>query len=450
MLKKNDIITLTIDNCSLDGSGVGHYEGIAVFVPMAFTGETVSAHILKVKKNCAFAKVKDIITPAAERVDPGCPVYERCGGCAFRHITYEAEAAIKHNAATQALHRIGKIDIEPQPIMTVSPDRYRNKAQYPVSREGDKIKIGFYSPHSHRVADCRDCLLQPAAFAKVLDISGEFIEAYNISVYDETSGCGLLRHIYLRTGGNGDIMVCFVINGDSLPHSDELVSLLTAKVANIKSIMLNINKDDTNVILGDKCLPLWGDEYITDILCGLEFRISPLSFYQVNRPCAELLYLKAREYANLHGDETVLDIYCGLGTIGLSMAREAGKIIGVEIVEQAVEDAKQNAALNGIKNAEFICADASPAAKELEERGISPDVVILDPPRKGCDAGLIETVARLSPQRVVYVSCDPATLSRDLAIFDTLGYKTIEVTPADMFPRTAHVECVVLMSRVEK
>lgn len=446
MLKKNDIITLTIDNCSLDGSGVGHYDGLAVFVPMAFTGEKINAHILKVKKNCAFAKIESVLSPAPERIEPGCPVYSRCGGCAFRHITYEAEAAVKQDAVEQILHRIGKIDIQPESILTAAPDRYRNKAQYPVARE-ERVKIGFYSPHSHRVADCRDCLLQPASFAAILDIFEEFIESSATSVYDENTGEGLLRHIYLRSNSCGDIMVCPVINGNSLPDSDRLVSLLTERCPEVKSIILNINKSDTNVILGGKCVPLWGSDCIIDELCGLNFRISPLSFYQVNRPAAELLYRKAREYACLTGSETVLDLYCGTGTIGLSMAGDAGKIIGVEIVEQAVGDAKENAARNGITNAEFICADAFEAALKLEERGTLPDVVILDPPRKGCGAALIETVARMNPQRVVYVSCDPATLARDLAIFDSLGYKTEAVTPVDMFPRTAHTECVAKLIR---
>lgn len=448
MLKKNDVIPLTIENCSLNGSGVGHSDSMAIFVPMTLPGEQISAHILKVKKGYAFAKAAAINLPSPERAEPLCPVYSRCGGCAFRHASYEHEMSIKHEGVAQVLRRIGGIDIVPEPMLTAGADRYRNKAQYPVHSEKGEIKVGFYAPHSHNVVACRDCLLEPEIFADITDEIIAFATRRELSVYDEATGRGLLRHIYIRMAqATGEIMVCPVINGTELPFAQELVAALTSKFAAIRSIMLNLNTKMTNVILGERCVLLWGKERITDSLCSLKFGISPLSFYQVNHDGAQQLYGKAGEYAALTGSETVLDLYCGAGTIGLTMASKAKQVIGVEIVPEAVEDAKYNAALNGIENAEFICDDAPGAAARLAGQGIKPDVIILDPPRKGCTPELIATVAGMAAPRVVYVSCDPATLARDCAIFAEQGYRTCEVTPVNMFPRTAHIENVVLLSR---
>ncbi len=451
-IKKNDRINLKIDSCSINGSGVGRYNGMAIFVPATASGDEITAHILKVKKSYAFAKVESVIAPSADRIMPECPVYLKCGGCAFSHINYEAEKKIKADHVAECFKRIGGIFPEFEPIIGADSDsRYRNKAQYPVAIENGEIKTGFYAPHSHRVVHCPDCLLQPAEFEGILGVFSEYIKKYNVSVYDETRHSGLLRHIYIRKGtASGEIMVCAVVNGKKLPAENELVEMLTEKEKAIKSIVINSNTKDTNVILGDRCRTLWGEDCITDILCGLEFRISPLSFYQVNRNQAEKLYNKAAEYAALTGAETVLDLYCGAGTIGLSMAKNAKKIIGVEIVPEAIDDAKINADLNGINNARFICSDAAKAAETLKNEGVKPDVIILDPPRKGCSPEMINTAVEMQPDRIVYVSCDPATLARDCGIFAQLGYTAEKATPVDLFPRTGHCECVVKLNKKEQ
>lgn len=448
-LKKNDRIQLKIDSCSSNGSGVGRYDGMAIFVPATAVGDEITAHILKVKKSYAFAKVESVTVPSPDRITPECPVYLRCGGCVFSHMTYEAESKIKAEHVAECFRRIGGVSPEFEPIIAAENDtRYRNKAQYPVASENGEIKTGFYSPHSHRVVHCPDCLLQPEEFAGILQTFSDYIKENSVSVYDEASHRGLLRHIYIRKGtASGEIMVCTVINGKNLPTEDKLVEALLEKEKSIRSIIVNSNTKDTNVILGGECRTLWGEDCITDILCGLKFRISPLSFYQVNRNQAEKLYGKAAEYAQLTGSETVLDLYCGAGTIGLSMAKNAKEIIGVEIVPEAIEDAKINAELNGIKNARFICGDAPQAAEMLKNEGIRPDVIILDPPRKGCSPEMINTAAQMNPERIVYVSCDPATLARDCGIFKDLGYVAQKATPVDMFPRTGHCECAVVLTR---
>ncbi len=444
-LKKNDRINLKIESCSSNGSGVGRHDGMAIFVPATAVGDEITAHILKVKKTYAFAKVENVLSPSADRIVPECPVYLKCGGCVFSHMTYEAETKIKAEHVAECFRRIGGILPEFEPIIAAHSDnRYRNKAQYPVAAENGEIKTGFYSSHSHRVVHCPDCLLQPEEFEGILGVFSDYIKENGVSVYNETSHRGLLRHIYIRKGSaSGEIMVCAVINGKKLPAENKLVDSLLKKEKSIKSIIVNSNTKDTNVILGGECRTLWGDDCITDILCGLKFRISPLSFYQVNRNQAEKLYNKAAEYAALTGCETVLDLYCGAGTIGLSMAKKAKEIIGVEIVPEAIEDAKINAELNGIDNARFICGDAAQAAEMLKNEGIKPDVIILDPPRKGCSPEMLKTAAEMNPERIVYVSCDPATLARDCGIFADLGYTAAKATPVDMFPRTGHVETVV-------
>ena len=448
-IKKNDTVKLEIDNCGLDGSGIGRLDGLAVFVPSGAKGDIIKAHILKVKKNLAFAKIEEIMTPSPDRIDCPCPVNMKCGGCSFGHISYESEAKIKENHIKECFRRIGGIEPEFEPI--IKADKiysYRNKAQFPVKINGEEIKIGFFAKHSHRVVDCPGCLLQPNEFEIILSAFTDYIRNFGISSYDEESHKGLLRHIYIRKGtASGEIMVCPVINGNSLPAEGTLVKMLTDACPNIKSVIINTNTDNTNVILGKKCRTVYGREYITDILCGLKFRLSPLSFYQVNRDQAEKLYRKAADYAQLTGNETLLDLYCGTGTIGLTMADKVKALIGVEIVEQAIEDAKINARENGVSNARFICSDAAQAAETLAAEGIHPDVIIIDPPRKGCAPALINTVAQMNPERIVYVSCDPATLARDCKLFDEQGYKAVKATPADLFPRTGHVETVVLMTR---
>ena len=448
MLKKNDEIYLTVKSCTVQGSGVCDYEGMTVFVRGAVTGDRVLAHIIKVKKTYAVGIIKKLVQRSPMRAKNFCPIAEKCGGCCFAHIKYEAELEIKAQQVADNFKRLGKLDITPDPIIpSPSAERYRNKAQYPVGSNGKFALIGFYAPMTHRIIDCADCLLQPKEFAEITDIFRDWIRENKISVYNEADGSGTLRHIYIRKAVvTGQIMVCAVANSETLPHSDRLIEKLT-EIDGIKSIILNINREKTNVVLGRECKTLWGSDCITDELCGLKFNLSPLSFYQVNHDGAEILYNKAKEYAALSGNETLVDLYCGTGTIGLTMAKNVKHLIGVEIIPQAIENAKENARLNGIENAEFICADASQAAATLLERGIKPDVVILDPPRKGCDEALINTVAEMSPERVVYVSCDSATLARDCQRFTALGYHPTCATPVDMFPHTAHVETVVLLVR---
>ncbi|WP_457943591.1 23S rRNA (uracil(1939)-C(5))-methyltransferase RlmD [Caproiciproducens sp. LBM24188] len=452
-LKKNDSIELEITGYTAEGSGVGRYENIAVFVPLAAVGDRLRVKILKTAKTYAFGKLEQILSPSPDRVRQDCSQFAKCGGCVYRHIDYAAELRAKEQRVRDAVERIGGFrDLPIRSIVgSANPDHYRNKAQLPIGKAAGKgITLGFYASHSHRLIPCEECFLQPAAFTAAMRAFQEWALKTGEDVYNEATGKGRLRHLYLRqAGATGEIMVCVVVNGNGVHQEPELVELLRKNVPGLKSVIINVNRERTNVVLGKKCRTVWGEDTITDMLCGLKFHISPLSFYQVNRDQAERLYTIAGEYAGLTGGETLLDLYCGTGTIGLSMAKKAGKVIGVEIVEQAVEDAKRNAERNGIANAEFLCADAAKAADMLKNRGVRPDVVVLDPPRKGCDSSLIETVVKMGPERVVYVSCDPATLARDLKIFAQQGYVPKELTPVDMFPRTSHVECVVLMSRVK-
>ncbi len=449
-IRKNDEIRLKITTLTSLGSGLGRYEDMAVFVENTAVGDEIIAHIIKVKKNYAVGKIQKIIKPSKDRVVSDCEVSHQCGGCSYRHISYEAELREKKQSVTDAMQRIGGIDKQASDILHIAePSHYRNKAQIPVSMSEDgKLSAGFYSKRTHRVVDCNDCKLQMKEFAPIISAVKKFVAENPVTVYDETTGKGLLRHIYLRRGAKtGEMMVCLVINGNDLPRKDRLIKILTDADKNIKSIVLNINKEDTNVVLGKKCITIFGSDYIEDELLSLRFRISPLSFYQINPEGTEILYSKARDYAALVPGETLLDLYCGAGTIGLTMAKDAKQIIGVEIIPEAIENAKQNAKINGIENARFICDDASGAAKTLFEEGIRPNVVILDPPRKGCSEDVLKTVADMNPDRVVYVSCDSATLARDCKIFSTLGYEVKEYTAVDMFPRTTHCECVALLSQ---
>ena len=447
-MQKNQVLEIAITGTAVDGSGVGRAEDTVVFIPGAAEGDRVRARIVKVLKNRAYGRVEEILEPSPERQAPDCPVFSRCGGCVFRHISYAAEKEIKVRRVREAVRRIGGIDLEPRPILAAEArTAYRNKAQYPFAREGERVVAGFYAPHSHRVIPSADCLLQPAEFSAALRAVCRFAEQQGLTVYDEECGRGLLRHLYLRKGfATGEVMAVLVINGRTLPAAKALVAALQSAVGEgLCSVMLNHNSKRTNVVLGEGCTLLWGRPYIEDILCGVRVRLSPLSFYQVNREMAERLYQKAAEYAAPAG-RTILDLYCGAGTIGLSMAGEAARVIGVEIVPQAVEDARRNAEQNGIENAEFLCADAAEGAALLRRRGVRAEVVLLDPPRKGCTPELLRTVAEgYAPERIVYVSCDPATLARDLRLLTEGGYRLVEYTPADLFPGTAHVETVCLL-----
>ncbi len=455
MLRKNDIVELTVVGMSAEGNGVCRYaeEGtdtaLTVFVPQTAVGDVIECRIVKVQSRLAYGKVERVITPSDHRVAVDCPVFGKCGGCVYRHVSYEAELSYKWQRVADALRRIGGLSITPEPIVGCeNPDRYRNKGQYPVTAGEHRPLIGLYAARSHRVVEQHDCLLQPPVFKTILDTVAAWMKQQRVTPYDETTRTGLVRHIYIRKGErSGEVMVCLVCTSGKLPQPQRLVEMLRQSVPQLKSVMVNLNKADTNVILGDQTFCLYGEDHITDTLCGLSFRLSPLSFYQVNTEQAERLYTIARDYAVQDNTRVLLDLYCGTGTIGLSMAHDTEQLIGVEIVPQAVEDAKRNAEANGVTNARFFTADAADAAKRLEREGVYPDTVVLDPPRKGCDEALIDTVAHMAPKRVVYVSCDPATLARDLKRFAERGYTTEKVTPVDMFPRTAHVESVACLNK---
>jgi len=447
-IKKNDIINIDITGISSDGNGVGKFDGFAVFVPMTDVGDNVDVHIIKVTKSYAVGKIERINTFSQNRCENNCESYSKCGGCCFRHITYEKELEYKRDYVASNMKRIGKLDIEVTPVVPCDySERYRNKAVYPVQKKDGRLQIGFFSKHSHRIVECDDCKLQPSIFSEIIKVLKDFFEDNDYSVYDEQTNSGVLKHIFLRKGAvSEEIMVCFVINADKLPMCNEIVSLLTQKFNSIKSISININKSVGNAILSEKNRTIYGEDVIWDTLCDVKLDISPLSFYQVNHNTAEKIYKKAAEIANLKPDDILLDLYCGTGSIGLSMAHKVKKLIGVEIIPQAVENATKNAANNGITNASFICADAKEAVKQLHREGISPTVVILDPPRKGCELSVIETVVSMKPQRIVMISCDSATLARDLSAFTEFGYRAEKVIPHDMFPRTNHIECVTCLN----
>lgn len=445
-MKKNDIVTLEITALTNEGSGVARCDGMAVFVPYTAVGDVISCRIVKVLKSYAYGRVDSIVTPSADRVENDCPVFGKCGGCAFRHISYEAELAAKESFVRDAFRRIGGIDADFLPIKGSDiTEGYRNKLQMPLSRDENGAAVcGFFSERSHRVVAVKSCLLQPAEFAEITEFILSSLKALGISPYNEEKHEGVLRHIFLRKGHySGEVSLCLVARKNA-PGFSRLAKDVMEKFPAIKGVVLNINPDRTNVILGEKEIVLRGDAVISDRMCGNRVEISPKSFYQVNTPAAESLYAQAAEFAQPSG-KTVLDLYCGAGTIGLSMARQANRIIGAEIVPQAVENARQNALRNGIANAEFICADAGQAAEKLAENGTKPDVIILDPPRKGCDEATLSACAKMSPERIVMVSCNPATAARDAKRLHELGYKTERIRAFDLFPRTVHVECVVSM-----
>ena len=447
-MKKNDVVKLDITGMSHEGVGIGRVENMAVFVRGSAVGDTVEVIIIKIAKNYAVGKLVEVITPSADRIENDCSAFPRCGGCVYRHISYEAEAEIKRQRVADCLKRIGGIDFMPEATQIGEQAAYRNKAQYPVGSDPRGLRAGFYAHHTHNIIECDCCALQPALFSDIVAFVKAFILEKGLTAYNEQSGEGLVRHIYIRQGAiSKEVMVCLVINGKTLPHSEALVDGLKSLVGEqLKTVVLNLNTADTNVIMSTKCVTLMGDGYISDTLCGVNVRLNPLSFYQVNHAMAQRLYEQAAEFAGNGG--TLVDLYCGAGTIGLSMAKRFDSVIGAEVIPEAIEDAEFNAAANGIKNARFICGDAYEAAKQLHEEGIHPDVVIVDPPRKGLEEGLPRHIAEnMAPDRVVYVSCDPATMARDVKAFEECGYKLKAAVPFDLFPRTYHVESCVLLCK---
>ena len=448
MLIKNQIYEAVIDDYTAEGQGVAHVEGCAVFVPNAIAGEKVLLRIEKAQKTWAAGKITEILEKSPHRVNRECPVAKLCGGCDFWHMDYEEESRLKAERVRQALNRIGGESLEEIPILSAPTCKaYRNKAQYPMASKKGRAYAGFFRAGTHQVVENSRCLILPELTDNVKDAVMDYVNQYRVTVYDEETHKGLLRHIYVRKGEvSGQILVCLVANGRKLPHIPELLARLK-KIPGFTTLVLAVNTRPGNAILGDEFITLYGPGYIEDTLCGLTFRLSPRSFYQVNHHQAQRLYDAAISQAGITKDDLVLDLYCGVGTITLAMAKAAGKVIGVEVVEQAVEDAKENALRNSIENAEFFCGDAGKAALELESKGIKPDVVVVDPPRKGLNADTIEALHRMNPRRIVYVSCDPATLARDVALLKQRGYTLKNAMAADLFPRCAHVESIVCLSR---
>lgn len=416
-VKKNEIHKIEIGGMTHEGQGVGRISNFTVFVDGPIKGEEVEIKIIKVNKNYAVGKLLKVIKASPDRVEPACEVYNRCGGCSLQHMSTQAALRFKTELVTENIRRIGKLQdvIVHDTIGMQKPLNYRNKAQYPVGKLNDELKVGFYAKKSHDIIDSPICMIQHSVSDRAKLIVKEFLKENNISVYDETTGKGLVRHVMTRTGFNtGEIMIVLVLNGKSLPEQDKLVKLLTGELPEIKSIILNINTMNTNIILGTRNIVIFGEETITDYIGKFKFKISPLSFFQVNPVQTEVLYNKALEYAGLTGQETVFDLYCGIGTISLFLSEKTKKVYGVEVVEEAVRDAKVNAGVNGVENVEFFVGEAERVIPEMYSKGIKADVVVVDPPRKGCDQVLLETLVSMEPRRIVYVSCNPATLARDL------------------------------------
>ena len=446
-LEKGSIYTAVIDGYSSEGLGIARVNGAVVFVPHAVRGEEIDLRITKVMKTSCAGEIVKIHNPSPERMEPECPYAGKCGGCAYRHLTYPEELWAKRQRVQDALTRIGGLDLTVEEILGAkNPEHYRNKSQYPVGADGS---IGFFQARTHKVVPIRRCLIQTEAADRTAQAVGEWMRRYKISAYDETTGKGLVRHVCVRVNRKGESLCCVVVNGNKVPREPELAAYVTAAVPHTVGVLLNSNTRRGNVVLGDKYRTLFGRNYLMDTLCGLEFKLSMPSFYQVNRDQAEVLYGKALEFAGLTGNETVLDLYCGIGTITLCLAKAAKRVIGAEIVPPAIRDAKENALRNHIENAEFFCGDAADIAAKLESDGLRPDVVTVDPPRKGLAPEVIASVAAMGPEKVVYVSCDPATLGRDVKIFREFGYEAKRAAAVDMFPGTAHVETVVLLSKGE-
>ena len=449
--RKNDLVTLEIEDCGIDGEGIGKADGFTVFVKDAVIGDTVTAKIIKAKKNYGYGRLMEVLKPSPYRVEPKCEFARQCGGCQLQALSYDQQLVFKTNKVKGHLERIGGFtDIPMEPIIGMDElFHYRNKAQFPVGRNKEgKIVTGFYAGRTHNIIENRDCALGVAENKEVLDRVIAHMEKYGIEPYNEATGKGLVRHVLIRYGYfTKEVMVCLILNGNKIPKEELLVKSL-CEIPGMTSITINVNKKHSNVILGEEIRLLWGQEYITDRIGDISYQISPLSFYQVNPMQTQKLYAKALEYADLHGEETVWDLYCGIGTISLFLAQKAKFVRGVEIVPAAIENAKENAKLNGLENTEFFVGKAEEVLpREYKKNGVYADVIVVDPPRKGCDETLLETMIEMNPERIVYVSCDSATLARDLKYLCERGYELRKVCPVDQFGMTVHVETVVLLSQ---
>ena len=450
-MKKDDLIEVTIEDLSEEGTGIGKFEGMTFFIKDAVIGDRVRAKIMKLKKTYGFARLMEVLTPSPDRVEPLCPVARQCGGCQIQAMSYEAQLAFKTRKVENNLKRIGKFEEIPMEsiIGMEDPFHYRNKAQFPFGKNRDgKIITGFYAGRTHSIIENTSCHLGKEVKEEILEKILAWMNVFHVEPYNEATGKGLMRHSLIRCGfRTGEIMVCLVINGRKIPGEEALVDSLKI-IPGMTSISLNVNKEKTNVILGREVINLWGRPYIEDYIGEVKYQISPLSFFQVNPVQTERLYGKALEYAGLTGEETVWDLYCGIGTISLFLARKARKVYGVEIIPDAIEDARRNASLNGFTNTEFYVGKAEEVLPEkYEKEGVRADVIVVDPPRKGCDETLLSTMVKMQPERIVYVSCDSATLARDLRYLCDNGYELKRVCPADMFPQTVHVETVVGLQR---
>ncbi|MFR1195625.1 MAG: 23S rRNA (uracil(1939)-C(5))-methyltransferase RlmD [Oscillospiraceae bacterium] len=445
-LEKNRIYRAHIDGYSSEGLGIARIDGQVVFVHGAIRGETCDVLVMKVLKNAAFGKIAALVEPSPARRTPDCPYYGRCGGCNFRHMSYDEELWAKRARVQDALTRIGGAEVTVEEILGAEqPLHYRNKSIYPISPAGE---VGFYRARSHQVVDVEHCLIQKPEADALAQAVRDYIARFRVEPYNEATGRGLLRHLYVRTSCRGESLACLLVNGSRLPHEQELVDMLRAAAPGVCGVVLGENTRRGNAILGDRYRTLWGRDYLTDTLCGLELRLSVPSFYQVNHDQAQRLYEKALEYAGLTGRELAVDLYCGAGTITQVLARRARHVIGGEIVPEAIRDAEDSARRNGVENVEFLCGDASRLAAELRQRGLRPDVICVDPPRKGLAPDVVEAAASMEPERIVYVSCDPATLARDAARFAPLGYRPVRACAVDLFPGTAHIETVCLLSKL--
>lgn len=451
-VEKNKEYQVCIISIGSDGNGIAKIDNFTIFIPNTAIGDIVIVKVVKVLKSYAFGIVVSIITPSKDRIKNDCAVYNQCGGCCYRHISYDSELKIKQQIVLDNFQRIGKIDAKMNPIVSSeNTSHYRNKAQFPVCiDDSGKIVAGFYAKRSHRIIPCCDCKLQPIIFNDILKTILDLFNQYQTSIYDESKHTGGIRHIYIRQADfTNEIMVCFVSAKKTLKNSKEICKILSNQFPNIKSIVLNFNNTKGNVILGNECYTLYGSDNITDVMCGVKVQISPLSFYQVNKPQATKLYQKAIEYANLSKYDTLLDLYCGIGTIGLSAVSRVKELIGVEIIDKAVQNAIINSKINYFDNTKFICDDCQSAVKKLKLEGINTDVIIVDPPRKGCTPQVINSLIEFSPRTIIMISCNPATASRDCALLEQNGYKVIEYTPFDLFPRTAHIEMVILLNKIK-
>ena len=451
MLEKNSIYTIEIEDLGHSGEGVGKIDGFTVFVHGAIPGDYVKIKLTTLKKNYGIGKIIEILRPSQDRVEPRCPLANICGGCQIMHMDYRAQLDIKRKRVEETLERIGKINTTVHPTIGMeNPYEYRNKAQFPVGIVDGQAVLGFYKKGTHDIVPTDYCHIQAPVNIEIIKIIKEYIKKYDISVYNEKTRKGLLRHVVTRVGfKTGELMIVLITNGKELPYKDELIEMLKTNIKGLKSIVHNINDKNTNVIFGRESRTIYGEDKISDYIGGLKFKISDQSFFQVNPIQTEKLYEKTLEYALLTGEENVFDIYCGTGSISLFLAQQAKKVIGVEVVETAIENAKENAKINNIHNTEFYVGKAEEVIPKLYEKGLKADVVVVDPPRKGCEEIVLETIAKMEPKRIVYVSCNPASLARDLAYLEERGYKTLEVQPVDMFGHTAHVECVIKIQRVK-